>query len=95
MVLAERSGYNAAMEQFNRCVRSIRILVRGDMSDDVSSALLSMGNVRSRRSEYDNALSLYSKALHISRTLAEESVWFSLSIDKVTSTLKMIRSRYS
>jgi len=95
MVLAERSDYNAAMEQFNKARSIYSHISKGDMSDDVASALLCMGNVQSRRSEYDNALSLYSKALHIYRTLAEESVWSASSIDKVTSTLKIIGMVYA
>jgi len=95
MVLAERSDFNAAMEQFNKARSIYSHISKGDMSDDVASALLCMGNVQSRRSEYDNALSLYSKALHIYRTLAEESVWSASSIDKVTSTLKIIGMVYA
>lgn len=95
MVLAERSEFNAAMEQFSKA-RSIysHINKDSDMSSDVASALSCMGNVQNRRGEFDSALSLHSKALYIFRTLAEESGWSSTSMEKVISTLKIIGMVY-
>jgi len=88
MVLAERSDYDAAMEQFHkaRSIYSSLDNAKGvEMSDDVASALLCMGNVQSRRNEYDSALSSYSKALHIYRTLADDDSGNSSSSSSTTT----------
>eukprot|EP00559_Dactyliosolen_fragilissimus_P001138 CAMPEP_0184861368 /NCGR_PEP_ID=MMETSP0580-20130426/6069_1 /TAXON_ID=1118495 /ORGANISM="Dactyliosolen fragilissimus" /LENGTH=767 /DNA_ID=CAMNT_0027358841 /DNA_START=87 /DNA_END=2391 /DNA_ORIENTATION=- len=96
MVLAERSDLDAAMEQFEKAKDIYSANNNGsDMSRDVASALSCMGNVENRQGNFDNALSFYSKALHIFRTLAEKSRWTSTSIQDVTSTLKIIGMVYS
>jgi len=65
-----------------------------DMSSDVASTLSCMGNVENRRREFDKALSLHSKALHIFRTLAEKSGWSDVFMEKVISSLKIIGMVY-
>ena len=91
MVLAERCQYCEAMEEFQEARQIYASHNNGsNMSADVASALLCMGNVQDRQGEFDIALSMYSKALYIYRSLAEEAGWAESSAKDVTSTLKII-----
>lgn len=95
MVLAERFDFDGAMEQFE-CAKDIYSQHNGgSISSDIASAISCMGNVQYRRGDLDNALSLYSKALCMYRTLGEEGVWSKENVINVTSTLKIIGMVYT
>ena len=95
MVLAERLDFDGAMEQFE-IAKEIYTKSKGSfICSDVASAIPCMGNVEYRRGKLDVALSLFSKALFIFRTLGEESGWSSTNITNVTSTLKIIGMAYT
>jgi tetratricopeptide (TPR) repeat protein len=95
MVLAERCQYTEAMEEFEKAKEIYTSHNNGsNMSSDVASALLCMGNVQDRQGEFDIALSMYSKALYIYRSLAEDTGWTESSAKDVTSTLKIIGMVY-
>lgn len=95
MVLAERFDFDGAMEQFEMA-KEIYTKNKGSfICSNVASAISCMGNVEYRRGDLDVALSLFSKALHIFRTLGETSGWSTTNITNVTSTLKIIAMAYT
>ena len=95
MVLAERFDFDGAMEQFELAKDIYAQQKDNHICGDVASAISCMGNVQYRRGDLDNALSLYSKALCIYRTLGEEVGWSQGNVINVTSTLKIIGMAYT
>jgi tetratricopeptide (TPR) repeat protein len=95
MVLAERYDFDGAMEQFEHAKEIYSKQNKDSICSDVASAISCMGNVQYRRGELDNALSLYSKALFIHRTLGEQAGWTKRNVTDVTSTLKIIGMVYT
>lgn len=95
MVLVERFDFDGAMEQFE-IAKEIYAKNKGSsICSHVASTISCMGNVEYRRGDLDIALSLFSKALYIFRTLGEESGWSNTNITNVTSTLKIIGMAYT
>mmetsp|Transcript_18268 Transcript_18268/g.22363 ORF Transcript_18268/g.22363 Transcript_18268/m.22363 type:complete len:793 (+) Transcript_18268:81-2459(+) len=95
MVLTERIDFDGAMKQFELAKEIYEKCSGSCVTGDVASAILCMGNIKYRQGELDVALSMYSKALCIYRTLGEDVGWSQVNVSNVTSTLKIIGMAYT